>query len=62
MLKHIRRILYYIVLVLVLSCVLGFFTLGVWSIYGRTIAFWAMAALCVGLVALALRSGKPKDE
>ena len=62
MLNHIRRIIYYIVLVLVLSCVLGFFTLGVWSIYGRTIAFWAMAALCVGLVVLALRSGKPKDE
>lgn len=55
MLNHIRRILYYIVLVLVLSCVLGFFTLGVWSIYGRTIAFWAMAALCVGMVAYGAR-------
>ena len=50
MLKHIRRILYYIVLVLVLSCVLGFFTLGVWSIYGRTTAFWALAFVCAVLV------------
>ena len=57
MLKHIRRILYYIALVLVLSFVLGFFTLGVWSIYGRTTAFWAMAALCVGMVAYGARKG-----
>ena len=57
MLKHIRRILYYIVLVLVLSCVLGFFTLGVWSIYGRTTAFWAMAVLCVGMAVDGARKG-----
>ena len=50
MLNHIRRFLYYIVLVLVLSCVLGFFTLGVWSIYGRTTAFWALAFVCAVLV------------
>ena len=55
MLKHIIRILCCIALVLLLPFVLGFFTLGVWSIYGRTIAFWAMAALCVGMVAYGAR-------
>ena len=55
MLKHIIRILCCIALILLLSFVLGFFTLGVWSIYGRTIAFWAMAALCVGMVAYGAR-------
>ena len=57
MLKHIIRILCCIALVLVLSFVLGFFTLGVWAIYGRTTAFWAMAALCVGMVAYGARKG-----
>ena len=57
MLKHIRRILYYIALVLVLSFALGFFTLGVWAIYGRTTAFWAMAALCVGMAVYGARKG-----
>ena len=57
MLKHIIRILCCIALILLLSFVLGFFTLGVWSIYGRTIAFWAMAALCVGMVAYGARKG-----
>ena len=57
MLKHIIRILCCIALILLLSFVLGFFTLGVWSIYGRTIAFWAMAALCVGMAAYGARKG-----
>ena len=57
MLKHIRRILYYIALVLVLSFVLGFFTLGVWSIYGRTTAFWALAFVCAVLVVVGARKG-----
>ena len=55
MLKHIVRILCCIALILLLSFVLGFFTLGVWSIYGRTIAFWAMAALCAVLVVVGAR-------
>lgn len=57
MLKHIIRILCCIALILLLSFVLGFFTLGVWSIYGRTIAFWAMAALCAVLVVVGARKG-----
>ena len=55
MLKHIIRILCCLALILLLSFVLGFFTLGVWSIYGRTIAFWAMAALCAVLVVVGAR-------
>nr|DAI35531.1 MAG TPA: hypothetical protein [Caudoviricetes sp.] len=53
--KPTPRILCGIALALLLPFALGFFTLGVWSIYGRTIAFWAMAALCVGMVAYGAR-------
>lgn len=55
MLKHIIRILCCIALILLLSFVLGFFTLGVWSIYGRTIAFWALAFVCAVLVVVGAR-------
>ena len=55
MLKHIIRILCCIALVLLLSFVLGFFTLGVWAIYGRTIAFWALAFVCAVLVVVGAR-------
>lgn len=55
MLKHIIRILCCIALILLLSFVLGFFTLGVWSIYGRTTAFWALAFVCAVLVVVGAR-------
>lgn len=34
----------------------------VWCTLGKTASILAFAAACLGLVVLALRSGKPKDE
>lgn len=36
--------------------------LAVWYTLGKTASILAFAAACLGLVVLALRSGKPKDE
>ena len=36
--------------------------LAVWYTLGKTASILAFAAACLGLLVLALRSGKPKDE
>lgn len=36
--------------------------LAVWYTLGKTASILAFAAACLGLVVLALRNGKPKDE
>ena len=36
--------------------------LAVWYTLGKTASILAFAAACLGLVVLALRSGKPKDD
>ena len=36
--------------------------LAVWYTLGKTASILAFAAACLGLVVLAFRSGKPKDE
>lgn len=36
--------------------------LAVWYTLGKTASILAFAATCLGLVVLALRGGKPKDE
>ena len=36
--------------------------LAVWYTLGKTASILAFAAACFGLVVLALRSGKPKDD
>ena len=36
--------------------------LAVWYTLGKTASILAFAAACLGLVALAFRSGKPKDD
>ncbi len=66
MLKRIREILAAALLSLVLGAgmavVLCVGALAVWYTLGKTASILAFAAACLGLVVLALRSGKPKDE
>ena len=66
MLKRIREILAVALLALILGAglavVLCVGALAVWYTLGKTASILAFAAACLGLVLLALRSGKPKDE
>lgn len=66
MLKRIRKILAVALLSLVLGAglavVLCVGALAVWYTLGKTASILAFAAACFGLVVLALRSGKPKDD
>ena len=66
MLKRIREILAMGLLSLVLraglAVVLCVGALAVWYTLGKTASILAFAAACLGLVVLALLSGKPKDE
>ena len=66
MLKRIRKILAVALLSLVLGAGMAVMlcvgALAVWYTLGKTVSILAFAAACLGLVVLALRSGKPKDE
>ena len=66
MLKRIREILAVALLALILGAglavVLCVGALAVWYTLGKTASILAFAAACLGLVVLALRSGKPKDD
>lgn len=66
MIKRIREILAVALLALVLGAglavVLCVGALAVWYTLGKTASILAFAAACFGLVVLALRSGKTKDE
>lgn len=66
MIKRIREILAIGLLSLVLGAglavVLCVGALAVWYTLGKTTSILAFAAACLGLVVLALRGGKPKDE
>lgn len=66
MLKRIREILAVALLSLVfgagMAVVLCVGGLAVWYTLGKTASILAFAAACLGLVVLALRSGKPKDD
>lgn len=66
MLKRIREILAVALLALVLGAgmavVLCVGALAVWYTLGKTASILAFSAGCLGLVVLALRSGKPKDD
>lgn len=66
MLKRIREILAVALLALILGAglavVLCVGALAVWYTLGKTASILAFAAACLGLVVLALRSGKTKDE
>lgn len=52
MIKKLLRILYGIILMAITFLVAGFFTIGVWAIYGRSIAYWALVAVTIVVVAL----------
>lgn len=64
--KRIREFLAVALLALIfgagLAVVLCVGALAVWYTLGKTASILAFAAACLGLVVLALRSGKPKDE
>ena len=66
MLKRIREILAVTLLALVfgagMAVVLCVGALAVWYTLGKTASILAFAAACLGLVVLAFRSGKPKDD
>ena len=66
MIKRIREILAAALLALVLGAgmavALCVGALAVWYTLGKTASILALAAACLGLVVLALRSGKPKDD
>lgn len=66
MLRRIRKILAVTLLALVLGAglavVLCVGALAVWYTLGKAASILAFAAACFGLVVLALRSGKPKDD
>lgn len=66
MIKRIRKILAVALLALILGAglavVLCVGALAVWYTLGKAASILAFAAACLGLVLLALRSGKPKDE
>lgn len=66
MIKRIREILAVALLALVLGAgmavVLCVGALAVWYTLGKIASVLAFLAACLGLVVLALRSGKPKDE
>ena len=66
MIKRIREILAVALLSLVLGAgmavALCVGALAVWYTLGKTASILSFAAACLGLVVLALRSGKPKDE
>ena len=66
MLKRIREILAVALLALVfgagMAVVLCVGALAVWYTLGKTASILTFAAACLGLVVLALRSGKPKDD
>ena len=66
MIKRIREILAVALLALILGAglavVLCVGALAVWYTLGKTASILAFAAACLGLVVLALRSGKTKDE
>ena len=66
MIKRIREILAVALLSLILGAglavVLCVGALAVWYTLGKTASILAFAAVCLGLVVLALRSGKPKDD
>ena len=52
MIKKPLRILYGAILMAITFFIAGFFTLGVWAIYGRSIAYWALVAVTIVVVAL----------
>lgn len=66
MIKRIREILAVALLALVLGAgmavVLCVGALAVWYTLGKTASILAFLAACLGLLALALRGGKPKDD
>lgn len=66
MIKRIREILAVALLALVfgagMAVVLCVGALAVWYTLGKTASILAFLAACLGLVILALRSGKPKDD
>lgn len=66
MLKRIREILAVALLSLVLGAGMAVMlcvgALAVWYTLGKTASILAFATACLGLVVLALRSGKPKDD
>ena len=66
MIKRIREILAVALLSLILGAGMAVMlcvgALAVWYTLGKTASILAFAAACLGLVVLAFRSGKPKDE
>ena len=66
MIKRIREILAVALLALVfgagMAVVLCVGALAVWYTLGKTASILTFTATCLGLVVLALRSGKPKDD
>lgn len=52
MIKKLLRIFYGLLLMAITFFVAGFFTIGVWAIYGRSIAYWALVAVTIVVVAL----------
>ena len=59
MINKLLKVIYCLVLVVITFFVAGFFTIGVWAIYGRSIAWWALAGVTVIIVALCC-AGKDK--
>lgn len=58
MIDKLLKLIYALLVLAVILIVAWFFMLGVWSIYGRSAAFWALAGLSVFIIAIC--SKKPE--